>query len=171
MLILSLVLSIIALVLSVVAIVLLRGGPFFAPVPAPLPNYTISGTVKVTNDCDGLHASIPNQVTIETELSNQNGSVGIPGRATVNLAPDPADPNNPIKIGTYTITVRWLPGATIAPAFWRAPKVLERPWGLQVCSKIVCPSQGPCHDVVTAADVPFVNPATAHNIEVVCACK
>ena len=59
----------------------------------------------MTNDCDGQLASIPNRVTIETELSNQNGTIAVPGRATINLAPDPANPNNPIKIGTYTITV------------------------------------------------------------------
>lgn len=168
--ILSLILSIIALVISVVAIVQLRLVPQLAR-NAPLPSYTITGNVKVTNDCDGQHASIPNQVTIETQLSVQNGSIAIPGRTTINLAPDPADPNNPIKIGTYSITVLWVPGASQLPAFWLAPKVVNAPWGNQICGRITCPSQGPCSDVVPSNNVAFVNPTTNHNIEVVCACN
>jgi len=171
MLILSLILSIIALIIAVVAIVLLRLLPQLAKKQPPVPNYTITGNVKVTNDCDGQLVSIPNQVTIETELSLHNGSIVIPARTTINLVQDPANPNNPIKIGTYTITVQWLPGAIQLPAFWRAPKIVGRPWGSEICRLISCPSQGPCHDVVTSTNVAFVAPSTNHNIEVVCACN
>ena len=52
-----------------------------APPPPPPVTYEITGNVKVTNDCDGQLASIPNHVTIETELMNSDGSIGVPGSA------------------------------------------------------------------------------------------
>lgn len=165
---LSLIISIVALTLALIA--LFRDRIFAAPVPPPAPTYTISGSVKVTNDCDGQINSIPAQVTVETELQDATGNIGIPGRVTINLAPDPAAGPNPIKIGTYTISVLWLPGAGTPPARWLAPKVVDGPFGTQICGRIGCPAQGPCRDVVTAANVPFANPTT-HNIEVVCACN
>jgi hypothetical protein len=141
-------------------------GPAAPPVAV---DYTISGAVKVTNDCDGQIASIPDRVTVETELQNQPANIAVPGRTTINLAPDPAAGPNPIKIGTYSITVRWLPGTTVAPARWLAPKVVDAPNGTRICAVIRCPVDGPCRDLVPVADVAFADPTT-HDIVVVCAC-
>ena len=116
---LSLILSIVAVIVAVAAFLFARGGLAAGRGPAAPPvavDYTISGAVKVTNDCDGQIASIPDRVTVETELQNQPANIAVPGRTTINLAPDPAAGPNPIKIGTYSITVRWLPGTTVAPA-------------------------------------------------------
>ena len=143
------------------------------PPPPPPVTYEITGNVKVTNDCDGLLASIRNQVTIETDLMNSSGSIAVPGRATVNINPDPADPNNPVKIGVYSIQVRW-PAAAGNATQWKWPVVLSLPNGPDVCVPITCAQgTGPCKNVATGANITPANPpaATNHDVETVCACN
>lgn len=165
---LSLVLSLVALVLALAAILAVRSRVLAAP-PPPLVPHTISGDVKVTNDCDGQIGSIPAQVTIETELQNNAGNIAVPGRVTVNLVPDPAAGPNPIKIGTYSITVNWPAGAG-NPARWTRPVVRDRPFGTPICRLVSCPGGQSCRDSVQAGNIAFATP-TAHDIEVVCACS
>ena len=169
MLILSLVLSIIALIVAIVAIVLLqvlpRGGVQQGG------TYTITGNIRVTNDCDGRHASIRNQVTVQTALASRTSAIQIPAHATINLVPDPADPNNPIKIGTYTITAQWIRGVQTL-LYWKAPQVLTSPnFGSPICNFIVCPDNNFCRDTVTPSDIQITGPTTNHDIVVVCACS
>lgn len=132
------------------------------------PQYTITGGLKITNDCDGQSNSIPNQVMVRTALSNAAGTIQVSGDVVVNVQQDPANPNNPIKIGQYAITVRWLGGN---PAHWTDPEVLDRQGALSVCVPISCPPGGQCKDRVPAANVAFNNPQTNHDIQVVCACQ
>ncbi|SDB30631.1 hypothetical protein [Bauldia litoralis] len=181
---LALLVALVALAAALIAIrmAMNAGGQHRAPGPAPAPpappapppppaavNYTITGTIRVTNDCDGLQASIPGRVTIKTELSNAAGTIAVPGSTTVNLAPDPASPAAPVKIGTYTITVRWLGGV---PAHWTRPDVEDPATGNPVCNGIPgCVPPQVCRDRATATrTVPFVNPNTTHDIPVGCAC-
>jgi len=169
---LTLLIALVALVIALAAIRIAQrggGGGGLAPPPPPVA-YTITGKIKVTNDCDGRQASIPAQVTIESDLSNAAGNVKVPGSTTVNLGPDPADPNGPVKIGTYTITAQW-PNAAGQPAHWTRPDVLDRPGGRPVCAAIPCPNPRICRDMATGTrTVPFVNPATGHDIRVDCSC-
>ena len=137
----------------------------------PLSRYTLTGSIRITNDCDGQQASIPAQVTIETRLSNAGGSIEVGGNTSVNLAPDPADPNAPAKIGTYTVTVSW-PDGQGKPQHWIRPKILDRPGGRPVCETIGCPVGGTCYDGATGArTIPFSDPATSHDIRVSCTCS
>lgn len=170
---LSLIIALTALIVSLVAIWMAKqtggGGAMRAPPPPPV-NYTITGNIKVTNDCDGQQASIPARVTIETDLSNAAGNVKVPGSATINLGPDPADPTGSTKIGTYTITVAW-PNPGGQPAHWTTPDILDRPGGRPVCQAISCPNPRTCQNMATATrTVPFVNPTTNHDIRVDCVC-
>lgn len=51
-----------------------------------LVRYTLSGTIEISNNCEGLLASIPGQVSVRSSLRDSRGqSVG--GRAEVRLAP------------------------------------------------------------------------------------
>jgi hypothetical protein len=168
---LSLFIAIIALITSLIAIWMAKraggGGVMRAPPPV---NFTITGNIKIINDCDGQQASIPARVTIETDLSNAAGNVKVPGSATINVGPDPADPNGPVKIGTYTITALW-PNAAGQPAHWTRPDVLDQPNGRPVCQTISCPNPRVCRDMATGTrTVPFVNPITNHDIRVNCSC-
>ena len=67
--------------------------------PAP---YTLTGTITVNNDCDGQLASVPDNITVNAEVTNKAGDVGVPG--TVDIALAGAGPN-PTKTGTYTFTI------------------------------------------------------------------
>jgi hypothetical protein len=141
-------------------------------------DYTITGNIKVTNDCDGQLATILDNVWIETELMNSDGTVGIPGRTLVHLVPDPTDPNNPVKIGTYSITLQWTSTHKDAggPAVkWQYPEVNDQQNGTDICFvKPTCPpGTGPCYNVATGTDIPAANPPspTNYNIEIVCACN
>lgn len=148
-----------------------RRAPPPPPPPPPPVNYTLTGSIRITNECDGRQASIPNQVTVESDLSNAVGNVAVPGSVVVNLAPDPANPAAPVKIGTYTVTAVW-PAAAGAPDHWTRPNVLDRAGGSPVC-KIIngCPVNRVCIDMATATrTIPFVNPATNHDIRVDCGC-
>jgi hypothetical protein len=175
MIVFNLLLSILALLISVAvaAFLFARGEIFAAPPPTALPTFRIKGKVKITNDCDGQMNSIPAQVTVETELQDAAGGISIMGRDTINVVPDPAVAPNPVKIGTYDITVVW-PGGLHSPprnaVHWTSPIVRERPRGLPVCNAIACPAQGPCRDRVTQVNIP-VAPIAMHDIEVVCACN
>lgn len=141
-------------------------------------SYEITGNIKVTNDCDGQLDSIPNNVWVETALMNADGTVSIPGRTMVNLAPDPADPLNPVKIGNYSITLQWtkthedVGGAATA---WQYPQVKDQPNGTEICLAFIScpPGTGPCHNMATGPDVPAANPPwpTGYDIEVVCGCN
>jgi len=168
---LSLFISTIALAAALVAIWMVRrpainnGGAVRA-----VANYTITGNVSITNDCDGMVNSIPARVMVKTELSNQAGTITVPGNAVINVVQDPANPGNPIKIGTYTITVRWL-DANNDPTHWVSPAVFDAFGAMPVCGPISCPAGSACTDMVPAANVPFNNPTTNHDIRVVCACR
>ncbi|WP_421723417.1 hypothetical protein [Bauldia sp.] len=169
----SLLVSLTALTVSLIALrAAHRAGGRRAPPPPPPPvNYTLTGSIRITNECDGRQASIPARVTVESELSNRAGNVTVPGSTRVNLAPDPANPNGPVKIGTYTITAAW-PAAAGAPAHWTRPDVLERARGRTVCAAInSCPTPRICIDLATGTrTIAFVNPATNHDIRVDCGC-
>jgi|GEM_PF-2065402 len=170
-----------ALVLSIVAIRIAKqaggGAPMRAP---PNQNFTLTGEVRVTNDCDGQQASIPAQVIVGTSLETANGNNSVGGTDTVNLAPDPARPNDPVKIGTYSITVPWPPGVGQAH-HWVRPTVevkvpdpdnpdqtIREP----VCKVInSCAAPKACKDTATATrTVPVAGATTNHDIRVVCSC-
>lgn len=180
---LSLLIALVALVVAVLAfrmasramdegaMAAARGAPGPGPAPGPAPaNYTIKGNFKITNDCDGQQASIPAQAKIDSDLSNAAGNIKVPGTTTINLAPDPANPAGPVKIGSYTITVVW-PAAAGAPAHWTRPDVFDPATGNPICQSIPCPNPRICRDMATAPrTVPFVNPTTNHDIRVDCSC-
>ncbi|MEP0324021.1 hypothetical protein [Bauldia litoralis] len=173
---LALLVALVALAASLIAIRMAMnaggGQPMRAPPPPPPPiNYTLSGSIRITNECDGQQASIPGRVTISSDLSNAAGTIKVPGSTTVNLAPDPADPTGPVKIGTYTITVGWAAGIA-APAHWTRPAVIDPATGNPICNGIPgCVAPQACRDQATATrTVPFVNPVTTHDIRVACAC-
>lgn len=147
--------------------------------------HELTGNIRVTNDCDGKLASIPKQVVVWAELTNTRGNVGVYGHSTVTLTPDPKNPNNPIKIGVYSLQVQWPPSAG-TPLHWKPPFVLVpgsptfpsvtpidvTPW--TICPPIPCPSgTGPCRDMVPPKNISPVKPPfpTAHDIEIVCSCN
>jgi hypothetical protein len=157
--------------------------------PHPTVIHELMGSIRVVNDCDGESASIPDKVVVWGELTNASGSVGAYGSVTVNLQQDPADPINPVKVGIYSLQVKWPPSAG-TPTLWKAPLVLIpghpkppsvtpidlKPW--MICTKtpqiIPCPpGTGPCEDMVPPIGIPPANPPfpTAHDIEVVCSCN
>ncbi len=158
-----------ALVVAILAVFLAR--MWAAPRGAAPQPFTIKGSVKVTNDCDGNIASIPNTVEVSTSLANAAGNISVPGKTIVNLVPDPADPNNPVKIGNYTITVLWL-GAAIGSAAtqWNWPVVRDRFGGTDVCIPIAC-SAGRCHNMAVGQPVAVAGANTNHNVETVCGCN
>ena len=169
---LSLLISLVALVISVVAIVMANragaGGLFRAPPPPA--NTTLTGSIRITNDCDGQQASIPARVTVTSDLENAAGNVAVPGSTTVNLAPDPANPAAPVKIGTYTITVPWA-NAGGAAHHWTRPDVLDRPNSRPVCATISCSDSLVCRDGATATrTIAVAGASTTHDIRVDCAC-
>lgn len=125
------------------------------------------GTISITNDCDGQAASIPDRCRVSTELLGAQGNV-VPGEAVVTLTPDPTDPNNPRKIGSYSIGVRWPPGHG-APAKWRTPKA-TRMDGSEICAAIGC-GEGRCLDMVTRERfVPLATPVTTCDLRISCTC-
>lgn len=158
-----------------------RGGAGLVP-------YEINGRIKVTNDCDGKLASIPDTVTVFTYLENKDGSVAVPGRAQADLAPDPNDPDNPIKIGWYSLQVGWPEAATSGADHWTPPLLYKGelapdptpgitptppPESRRVCATIECEDDNStCKNVADESAVPAaaVPNATGHDIEVVCVC-
>jgi hypothetical protein len=162
--------ALLAVVLSLVAIWMAKQAGGAAPGAPQRRAVTLTGSVRVINDCDGLQASIPAAVKIDTELADANGNA-IGGSTTVNLGPDPNDPNGPVKVANYTITVNW-PKVLGAPVNWKRPEVLDAATGQPVCRSIACPNPGQCQDLATGGRViPFADPQTSHDIRVACACS
>ena len=128
-------------------------------------SYTLTGAIKIINDCDGEQAPIPATVTIESDL--EGGNVSRPGSGTAALTPDPAAPTEPSKIGRYTVKVKW--SGPKAPTDWTRPKVLSKK--APVCQSISCPDSGTCHDTATAQHkYPVTGRKTSYDIRVVCVC-
>lgn len=145
--------------LSLGVIILLFSG---CPNPPAVVNYPITGQISFFNECDGQQASIPNQVTVTaTLLGPNNTSVGVP--QTINLAPDPAQPNAPLKIGTYTIVVPW---SGAGPNNWKRMSITPS------CEAIACPDVTKvCIDFATATGTfPIGNP-TVRDFRISCGCS
>ena len=179
---LALLVALAALGLSIFAIRIAKqaggGAPMRAP---PIRNYTIAGEVRVTNDCDGQQASIPAQVIVGSSLEDQGGNNSVSGTDTVNLAPDPNNPNGPVKIGAYSITVPWPPGVGQAH-HWKAPKVEvsvpdpadpDRTIRIPVCERInSCAAPKACKNNATGPRMIPVGGGqnVNHDIRVLCSC-
>ena len=137
------------------------------PPAAPTP-YTITGTIKVTNDCDGKLASIPANVTFKAWVTNAAGTAKVGGSANVPLAPVPG--GNPVKTGTYTLTVNWGPGLGAA-SDWTDFDISAG--GNPVCKPIPCPAPTTCSNIATwPKTVAVVAPPgnTAQDFDITCAC-
>lgn len=135
---------------------------------AQMNQYTMTGTVTVLNDCDGLQASIPNQIELQTGLNGPNGGF-VGKKLIVNIVPDPTQPNNPIKTGTYTTTVSY-PGNAIS---WKIPRVLAIGGG-SACKVIPCPDPTKqCDDRGTLPAIVLINPNgnTIVNTTASCGCQ
>jgi len=122
--------------------------PACAPPPPPTIAYTLKGLVKITNDCDGTVGSIPPQVEVTATLTNGNTSVN-GGPEPVALAPDPNNPNNPVKTGTYSVTVNWDTTSGAAPTKWTNISV-RRVGGGSICTPIPCPPMKSCNILAPA---------------------
>jgi hypothetical protein len=161
--------ELVTLTIAVIALLIGLGNIFFAPKPKKI-QYTLTGEIEITNNCDGKLASIPKQVEITSSLfDKQKQHIG--GTDTVQLAPDPNAPAGTArKIGKYSITVTW--GAGLGnPSHWSNPDV-ELANGKDVCSSLTCPAENQkCTDTATnPRKVPFVNPTTKHDVRVLCSC-
>ena len=122
-------------------------------------NYQIKGTVEFTNECDGLQASIPNQVTVEVTLVRGNQEVGSSQR--INLV---GVGQQAMKKGDYDITVPWA-GAN-PPTAWK--RVVITP----SCETITCPPDMNCIDFATdTRTFPITPPITQKLVRVACGCN
>lgn len=133
--------------------------------PAPVP-FTLTGTVMINNDCDGRLASVPDNITVNAEISNAAGNVAVPGTANIALAgPGP----NPTKGGTYTITVNWPGGPAGAPTNWGAfSETLVG--GGDICKSIAC-TQNTCQNIGTRVrTTPVTGAGTTNNVRISCTC-
>jgi hypothetical protein len=179
---LALLVALAALGLSIFAIRIAKqaggGAPMRAP---PNRNFTISGKIRVTNKCDGQQASIPNQVIVGSALEDEDAKNSVSGTDTVNLGPDPDKPNDPEKIGTYSITVPWPPGVGKAH-HWNSPKVVvkvpdpDNPGQtirIPVCEVIKsCDAPKVCKNNATGSRIILVGGGqnVSYDIRVVCTC-
>ena len=140
------------------------------PPPGPGPGgpapFALTGTVTVNNDCDGRLASVPNNITVNAEISNAAGNVAVPG--TVNIALAGAGPN-PTKTGAYTITVNWPGGAAGAPVNWGAfSETLVG--GGDICKPIAC-TQNSCQNIATRArTTPVTGASPTSDVRINCSC-
>lgn len=140
-----------------------NGNPPAVP-PGP---FTLVGTVTINNDCDGQVASIPNNITVKADLQNANANVAVPGSANIALAPVPG--GNPIKTGTYTITVQWPGGPAGAAVNWgNFTETLVG--GGDICGSIPCTAKT-CKNLATRVrTTPVTAPNTTNDVRISCTC-
>jgi hypothetical protein len=164
--------AIYTIILSLLALVVSAFALFFSlrSRASSVPKHGIRGDIEITNDCDGLAASIPTHVKVKANL------YGAPGQysgASATIGPLGVDPNNPIKRGTYNLSVGW-DQALGAPTEWKL--WITKADGTEICPPITCPVPVPpvpldCKDQVAK---PYVwrhtSSAMTKEVKVSCSC-
>ena len=162
MAILTIILSLLALIVSAFALFFsLRSRALSAQNPG------IRGDIKITNDCDGLAASIPTHVKVMARLYDAQGNyIG----ASDTVGPLGVDPVNPIKRGTYNLNVRWSQ-ALGPPTEWKL--WITKTDGTEICPPISCPAPAPpeCKDQVAKPYVwAYTGWAMTKEVKISCSC-
>ena len=130
-------------------------------------NPGIRGNIIIKNDCDGLLASIPDNVDVNAKLHDDQGNfVGTNARIGP-LGPDPR--GNPIKRGTYNLAVN-------IPVSWGTSKKWEisitKTDGSDICRPISCPITTLCEDSIGKPHTwNYTGWAMTKDINVNCVCR
>ena len=132
-------------------------------------NYTISGTISITNNCDEKLESIPDTVKVSTTLW-QNKNIGRPVNSIVVLTPVAGSIT---KTGNYEITVN---AEGMSPTHWDTLKVTKLNGG-DVCTLIPCENiKQHCLDmadktsIITIDNTKKEDKNVSHPIRINCTC-
>lgn len=121
--------------------------------------YEMSGTITITNDCDGKLESLPDTVKVVFPLVQRGETWELPDEVPLTSAAP-----NPVQTGSYRVS-----GWTEIPAsHWGTPRV-TRLDGRDVCEPIPCPTGKICSDMAPKEHSIPLNPKT-YNIRIRCGC-